>query len=285
MSDGITLVESYGQPTYGAFDRGMEYIAARGFDGFLKLYQFGTNDDAWDVTEEVAGYPYLSLDLIPCTKRGDDVVISGKTNRPDETLFIFTVSGVSVEETATLEVVNGTITATFDTTDLPVYRNYHVTVEDVDKIVSDQAKFEVGCYPTIFITLEVTPMTAKVGDRVTAKAIAINAGTYEDSETVSLRLDSVEVKSKVVTLAPGDRETVEYTFVVTEDMVGTHTIELGGQSATLTVNDTRLEETPMSSEPKTPLPTPTEEEPGFEAVFTVTGLLTVAYLVLKRKIK
>ena len=117
------------------------------------------------------------------------------------------------------------------------------------------------------------------------KVFAINAGNYEDSETVSLRLDSVEVKSKVVTLAPGDRETVEYTFVVTEDMVGTHTIELGGQSATLTVNDTRLEETPMSSEPKTPLPTPTEEEPGFEAVFTVTGLLTVAYLVLKRKIK
>jgi len=30
-------------------------------------------------------------------------------------------------------------------------------------------------------------------------------------------------------------------------------------------------------------PTPTPEEPGFEAIFTVAGLLAIAYLVLREK--
>ena len=32
-----------------------------------------------------------------------------------------------------------------------------------------------------------------------------------------------------------------------------------------------------------PGPTPTLEEPGFEAVFAIAGLLAIAYLVLRRR--
>jgi len=33
----------------------------------------------------------------------------------------------------------------------------------------------------------------------------------------------------------------------------------------------------------TPTPTPTPEEPGFEAVFAIAGILAIAYLVLRRR--
>ena len=42
---------------------------------------------------------------------------------------------------------------------------------------------------------------------------------------------------------------------------------------------------PPTVAPTTPTPTPTPEEPGFEAIFAIAGLLAVAYLVLRRKRK
>ena len=42
---------------------------------------------------------------------------------------------------------------------------------------------------------------------------------------------------------------------------------------------------PAPTAEPTPTPTPTPEPPGFEAVFAITGLLAIAYLVLRRKRK
>ena len=41
--------------------------------------------------------------------------------------------------------------------------------------------------------------------------------------------------------------------------------------------------TPVTTPTPTEEPTPTPEEPGFEAVFAIAGLLAIAYLVLRRK--
>jgi len=41
--------------------------------------------------------------------------------------------------------------------------------------------------------------------------------------------------------------------------------------------------TPTPTATPTPTPTPTPEEPGFEAIFAIAGLLTIAYVVLRRK--
>ena len=254
----------------------------------MNLYMLQTTDDEFDETEVAIGYPFLTLDSVADVVQDDDLVISGATNRADETLFIVSVSGHGTEETATPEVSNGTISATFDTTGWAIGSNYLVTVEDTDNTVSQQANFDVVAgVPNIVVTLDVTPTEANVGDSVTAKATATNAGTAEGSQTISIMLDGTEVKSSEVTLAPGDSETVEYTFTATDVMVGTHTIEVGGQSATLTVtSDTTTPETPPPAGDGTETPEPDGEDestPGFEAVFAVSGLLAVAYLVLRRR--
>lgn len=287
MGDGQTLIETYGG-TGGAsmWAPAMQYIAARGWDGFQMLYLLQTSDDASASAEVTVAYPYLELDPVPDARPDDELVISGKTNRADETLFTVSISGHGVEETKNPEAVNGTIEATFDTTGWPVGTNYLVTVEDTDNTVSQQARFDVTeCVPNIVISVDV-PSSAKVGDEVTATATASNAGTCEGTETVSIKLDGTEVKSAELTLGAGESESVEYTFTATSAMIGTHTIEVGTQSKTLEITAAEPTQPPVSGEP-TETPPPTEdvppEEPGFEVVFAVTGLLAVAYLVLRRR--
>lgn len=91
-------------------------------------------------------------------------------------------------------------------------------------------------------------------------------------------LDESKVKSKKVTLGPKESEKVEHTFTVTEDMVGTHNVEVDGQSVTLTVKGTKKDESAPTS-------TPPDGAPGFEIPVSIAGLVSVSYLVLKRKIK
>ncbi|MDP2216004.1 MAG: PGF-CTERM sorting domain-containing protein, partial [Methanolobus sp.] len=45
------------------------------------------------------------------------------------------------------------------------------------------------------------------------------------------------------------------------------------------VDETPVDETPVDETPETPVETPEEESPGFEAIFAIAGLLAVAYLV------
>lgn len=55
-----------------------------------------------------------------------------------------------------------------------------------------------------------------------------------------------------------------------------------GDGHTDTVTVEILEEMLEATPPAEPTPTPTEE-PGFEAVFAIAGLLSIAYLVLRRR--
>ena len=59
--------------------------------------------------------------------------------------------------------------------------------------------------------------------------------------------------------------------------------ESPGASPTSPVTTAPSVVTPSSTKKPTATPTPTPEEPGFEAVFAIAGLLAIAYLVLRRK--
>ena len=265
-------------------------MVARESDGFEVFYLLHSTDDDFDKSRVVIEYPYLKLDPVSEVILGDELLVVGETNRQDGTVFNIIVEGPGINETMLSEVSDGKISATFNTTAWIEGFDYIATVEDISKSVSQKLKFDVvEKVPKINITLDVSKTEANVSDCVVVRVNLTNIGIKrEGKKKVLIMIDGGEVKLEDITLNPLESETVEYAFDITEDMVGTHTIEACGQNITLTVNKPVVEETPTSTPPPVslaPTQTPTEEEPGFEAVFTVTGLLTVAYLVLKRKIK
>ncbi|MDY6865546.1 MAG: cohesin domain-containing protein [Halobacteriota archaeon] len=94
--------------------------------------------------------PSLTLDPIPDVIQGDDLEITGTTNRADGTYFIINVDGPGTDETATAEAADGSISATFDTTGWQV-GSYHVTAEDIDNTCSDEVYFKIVKLATISI--------------------------------------------------------------------------------------------------------------------------------------
>jgi len=77
------------------------------------------------------------------------------------------------------------------------------------------------------------------------------------------------IETKRLTLAAGASETVSFT--VTKDVVATYNVELGGLRGSFKV----VEQEPLIEPPV----------PGLGLVLAIAGLLTVAYLVLRRKRK
>lgn len=287
MGDGITRVESHGQPTHPPFQRGMEYIADRGCYGIESLYQLEISDDVSALSEVTIKYPYFNLDPIDAVViPGEDFNISGITNRVDGTQFEVTVTSVGVWEKRISTVLNGSIDVEFNTTEWPWGIDYLVTVRDEKNTILQEEKFNVGYKTKIAIVLEVIPETVNVGESVKVRATAKQMGVEQESLLISIKLDGNELKSKNVTLGPGETEIVEYTFTATKDMVGTHSIETNQKSVTLTVNKVENDVTSTTPEESmAPTQTPTDKEPGFEVSFAIAGLLIVSYLVLRRKIK
>lgn len=155
MGDGTTLIASYGQPAYPAFEHGMEYIAKRGCYGFESLYQSEISDDVSAVSEVTITNPYLILDpLDTVVISGEDLNISGTTNMANGTLFEIKVSGHGVKEQRNSTVVNGTILAIFDTTKWPEGIDYLVTLRDESKTVLQEGRFNLECMEELTVTLE-----------------------------------------------------------------------------------------------------------------------------------
>ena len=117
----------------------------------------------------------------------------------------------------------------------------------------------------------VTPSKVETGEKVKVKFEAMNEADVENTKTFHL-VDTPpgtelpeEIDFKTVTLAPGETEIIEFTFIPRE--AGEHMLSVENQFWIIAVTEARPEITPV---------------PGFEAVFVIVGLLVAVYL-LKRK--
>jgi hypothetical protein len=81
--------------------------------------------------------------------------------------------------------------------------------------------------------LVISPTEAEISEDLTVTVNVKNIGELEDTKTVTLKFDGVEVESKNIALAGGVTETVSFTAV--KDTAGTYNIEVEGLTTTLTV--------------------------------------------------
>ena len=115
---------------------------------------------------------------------------------------------------------------------------------------TEPAEFEVS-------SLTVTPSEVVAGESVTVMVDIENVGGLEGTYTATLTVDKKVVDTKDITLDAGATEQVSFTSSL--ESAGTHTIELGGLTATATALK------PAEFEVSSPVVTPTLVLPGQEA--------------------
>ena len=84
-------------------------------------------------------------------------------------------------------------------------------------------------------TLAVEPETVEAGQAVTVSIDIRNDGDARGPLTVTLRIDGVVVDTQEITLDPGERGAVSFTYV--EEVVGAHTVNMEGVLAEFTVEE------------------------------------------------
>ncbi len=90
--------------------------------------------------------------------------------------------------------------------------------------------------------LSIAPREVKPAERVTIWAVVTNNGSSEGSHTVVLKINGVEEASKVVTIGPGERETVS--FIVAKDAEGPYSVSIDSEAGQFTVTDAPAPVTP-----------------------------------------
>jgi|GEM_PF-3546428 len=228
---------------------------------------------------------------------GDDVIISGTTNKEDGTrIYIYVTSADgNYDQEFIVTTANGEFEKTWKTsgrtageyTIKVVYKWFDGTTlggksvttsaknsDDVVAMVTIELKPAVADIQVTSVS--VSPSEVKVKENATVTVVVKNLGVAEGTETITLSVNGVVTVQEEVTLGAGESKTL--TFEVTKDEPGTYTIDVNGVSKTFTVKE---EVKPTETATATPTPTPTQ--PGFEAVFAIVGLLAVAYLVLRQR--
>lgn len=81
--------------------------------------------------------------------------------------------------------------------------------------------------------LSITPAKVDMGEEVTISVLVTNTGDLSGSYQASLNIDGVAVATEEVTLAGGASERV--TFTMTQDVAGTYSVTIDGQSGTFDV--------------------------------------------------
>jgi len=109
--------------------------------------------------------------------------------------------------------------------------------------------------------LIISPAIVKVGKPVTIKVVVKNAGEMEDTKTINIEIDDEITGSKEVTLAPDEIITLEFTQIQSAE--GDHSVTVEGLTGNYEVVTT----------------------PGFEVISTIIGLLSVVYLINRKKKK
>lgn len=248
----------------GAFDMdadketNMKRLAAKGYDAFMTILGMNTIDDEVSSGKSIGiQYPSLALDPVDDVKNGEDLEITGATNRADGIFFILNVDGPGIDETVTAKVTNGVISATFDTSDWQP-GSYRVTAEDIDDICSDEADFNVlQNEMNVFYEIKVTPSVIEMGESADITVSVENRGTIKGMVLVSLQIDGKEVESISLLVEEGATESFIHTYDAEEE--GTFIIEANGDTETLTVTIPKPSPTPTTTPPPTPTPSPTIE--------------------------
>jgi len=111
------------------------------------------------------------------------------------------------------------------------------------------------------VDINITPDILMTGGTAAIRSNVTNAGNMKDTLPVVLVVNSTEVESKLITLAPAETKEVDFMYNSTLP-AGNYTVEILGQKGLLTI------------EQKT--------TPAFEAVFA-TGVLLFMALVMKRR--
>ncbi|MEM1689920.1 MAG: CARDB domain-containing protein [Candidatus Hadarchaeales archaeon] len=104
-----------------------------------------------------------------------------------------------------------------------------VSVDGFSRIVTvseEVAEFAVE-------NLRLSKNRARPGEQVTASVDVANVGTISGSYTLTLKIDGVQIETREVLLAAGQRTTVDFTVSVEEP--GEHTISVDGLSSLLIV--------------------------------------------------
>ena len=136
------------------------------------------------------------------------------------------------------------------------------------------------------LTKTVDPSSIEQGDKTTVTITIENIGTttiesVEVADTPSSDFDFIkgETLAKYSNLKPKESRTFQYTI---ESKQGGE-FDLGLATATYTDEKGNYQIAKSNSVMVEVLPSPEEEIPGFEAVFVITGLLAVAFLIGRRE--
>jgi len=116
--------------------------------------------------------------------------------------------------------------------------------------------------------LSITPSTVETGDPVTISVEISNDGLLQFSEGVTLKIDGTSEESEMVTLMPGDSETV--TWTVSEATSGTYSVEVEGLTGSFTVEEPEPEPEPANIVYHSVAVSPSSVEAGNPVTVTVT---------------
>jgi len=116
--------------------------------------------------------------------------------------------------------------------------------------------------------LSIIPSTVETGDPVTISAEVSNDGLLQFSEGITLKVDGTSVETEMVTLMPGETETV--TWTVSEATAGTYSVEVNGLTGTFTVEEPEPEPEPANIVYHSIAVSPSSVEVGNPVTVTVT---------------
>jgi hypothetical protein len=85
--------------------------------------------------------------------------------------------------------------------------------------------------------IQVTPASSLPGEIVAVSTMVGNTGGSYGEYTVTLKINSSEEDTKQISLAPGDSQTVTFTF--TRQEAGSYTIDVNGLTSSLTIRQTK----------------------------------------------
>jgi hypothetical protein len=104
--------------------------------------------------------------------------------------------------------------------------------------------------------IQVTPASSLPGEIVAVSTMVDNTGGKEGDYTVSLKINGSEEDTKQISLAPGDSQTVTFTF--TRQEAGSYTIDVNGLTSSLTIRQPKPSVKPTQKQ-QTPTSAPLEK--------------------------
>jgi hypothetical protein len=116
--------------------------------------------------------------------------------------------------------------------------------------------------------LSITPSTVETGDPVTISVEVSNDGLLQFSEGITLKVDGTSVETEMLTLMPGDSETV--TWTLSRATAGTYDVEVNGLTGSFTVEEPEPEPEPANIVYHSVAVSPSSVEVGDPVTVTVT---------------